>query len=65
MMKEIVIGGKRMVVRYAGTRETSVGCIKPCFMGMKGYVLCGFLGKKQSLESFARDYSEHMKEYRL
>lgn len=65
MIKEMVIGGQRMAVRYVGVRETSVGRIEPCFMGMKGYVLCGILKKGQSLEDYALDYSEHMKEYRL
>ena len=40
MIKEMVIGGQRMAVRYVGVRETSVDRIEPCFMGMKGYVLC-------------------------
>ena len=54
-----------MAVRYVGVRETSVGRIEPSFLGLKGYVLCGFLGKGQSLEDYALDYSEHMKEYKL
>jgi hypothetical protein len=65
MMKEMVVGNQRIAVRYVGIRETSVGRIEPCFMGMKGYVLCGFLKKGQSLEDYALDYSEHMKEYKL
>lgn len=65
MIKEIVVGGQRMAVRYVGVRETSVGRIEPSFLGLKGYVLCGFLDKGQSLEDYALDYSEHMKEYKL
>lgn len=65
MIKEIVVGGQRMAVRYVGAKETSVGRIEPSFLGLKGYVLCGFLGKGQSLEAYVLDYSEHMKEYKL
>lgn len=65
MIKEMVIGGQRMAVRYVGVKETSVGRIEPCFMGMKGYVLCGLLKKGQSLEDYALDYSEHMRIFKL
>lgn len=65
MIKEMVIGCQRMAVRYVGVKETSVGRIEPCFMGMKGYVLCGVLKKGQSLEDYALDYSEHMRIFKL
>lgn len=52
MMKIFYIGNVNYVCKYVGNVYLTDGKYTPCYMGMKGYVLCGILRFGESLDEF-------------
>lgn len=52
MIKIFYIGKIKYVCKYVGSIYLSGGKYTPCFLGMKGYVLCGILNFEESLDEF-------------
>jgi len=51
-MKIFYMGNIKYACKYVGSIYLSGGKYTPCFLGMKGYVLCGILKSGESIDEF-------------